>query len=147
MVLGVGCFLMSEVLLCGEGFRSLEGCLERICKAVVDRDIRHVPYLRPFFIPNQPTYIVHRARAECSSALPSYRGTSLTRKRTFIGPYRRPMPRVLGGSLGGGAISYERDTPVPRKVFTQCSARPRPYRGSSLKRNIHPHRTTIGPWG
>ena len=32
----------------------------------------------------------------------SYRGTSLTRKRTTLGPYRRPMPRVLlGGSQGG----------------------------------------------
>ena len=28
----------------------------------------------------------------------SYRGTSLTGKRTPLGPYRRPMPRVLGGS-------------------------------------------------
>ena len=27
-----------------------------------------------------------------------YRGISLTRKRTPIGPYRSPMPRVLGGS-------------------------------------------------
>jgi len=27
-----------------------------------------------------------------------YRGTSLTRKRTPLGPYRRPEPRVLGGS-------------------------------------------------
>jgi len=27
-----------------------------------------------------------------------YRGTSPTRKRTPLGPYRRPMPRVLGGS-------------------------------------------------
>ena len=27
-----------------------------------------------------------------------YRGTSLIRKRTPLGPYRRPMPRVLGGS-------------------------------------------------
>ena len=25
-------------------------------------------------------------------------GTSLTRKRTPLGPYRRPMPRILGGS-------------------------------------------------
>ena len=31
----------------------------------------------------------------------SYRGTSLTRKRTLTGPYRRPMPRVIGGSKGG----------------------------------------------
>ena len=28
----------------------------------------------------------------------AYRGTSLTRKRIPLGPYRRPMPRVLGGS-------------------------------------------------
>ena len=27
-----------------------------------------------------------------------YRGTSLIRKRTPLGPYRRPMPRVLEGS-------------------------------------------------
>jgi len=32
----------------------------------------------------------------------SYRGTSLVRKRTPLGPYRRPMPRVLGWSSGGG---------------------------------------------
>ena len=30
-----------------------------------------------------------------------YRGTSLTRKRTPLGPYRRPMHRVLGESWGG----------------------------------------------
>ena len=29
-------------------------------------------------------------------------GTSLTRKHTHIGPYSRPMPRVLVGSHGGG---------------------------------------------
>jgi hypothetical protein len=27
-----------------------------------------------------------------------YRGASLTRKRTPLEPYHRPMPRVLGGS-------------------------------------------------
>ena len=31
-----------------------------------------------------------------------YRGTSLTRKRTPLRPYRRPMPRVQGGSKGAG---------------------------------------------
>jgi hypothetical protein len=30
-----------------------------------------------------------------------YRGTSLTRKRTPLGPYRRPMPRALGDFQGG----------------------------------------------
>ena len=29
-----------------------------------------------------------------------YRGASLIRKRTPLGPYRRPMPRVLRGSYG-----------------------------------------------
>jgi hypothetical protein len=38
-----------------------------------------------------------------------YRGTS---KRTPPGPYREPMPMVLGGSPGGWAFSYERGTPV-----------------------------------
>jgi len=28
----------------------------------------------------------------------SHRGTSLIRKRTPVGSYRRPLPRVLGGS-------------------------------------------------
>jgi len=32
---------------------------------------------------------------------PPYRDTSLTRKRTPLGTYRRTLPRVLGGSLGG----------------------------------------------
>ena len=32
----------------------------------------------------------------------AYRGTSLTRKRNSLGPYRRPMPRVQGGVWGGG---------------------------------------------
>ena len=31
-----------------------------------------------------------------------YRGTSLIRKRPPLGPFRRPLPRVLGGSKGGG---------------------------------------------
>jgi len=35
----------------------------------------------------------------CKPAQPTqYRGTSLTRKGTPLGPYRRPKPRVLGGS-------------------------------------------------
>jgi len=33
-----------------------------------------------------------------------YRGTSLTRKRTPLGPYRRPMPRALWWSCGGGGF-------------------------------------------
>ena len=30
-----------------------------------------------------------------------YRGASLMRNRPTLGPYRRPMPRALGGSQGG----------------------------------------------
>jgi len=37
-----------------------------------------------------------------------YRGTSLTRERNPLGPYRRPLPRVLWGS----AFSYGRGTLV-----------------------------------
>ena len=32
----------------------------------------------------------------------TYRGTLLTRKHPPLGPYHRPMPRVVGGSQGGG---------------------------------------------
>ena len=31
----------------------------------------------------------------------TYMGTSLIRELSPLGPYRRPMPRVLGGSEGG----------------------------------------------
>ena len=31
-----------------------------------------------------------------------HRGASLIRKRTPLGPYHRPVPKVLGGSQGGG---------------------------------------------
>ena len=44
-----------------------------------------------------------RGRYDPSEGVQGYRGTSLTRKRTLlVGPYRRSMPRVLGGSKGGG---------------------------------------------
>ena len=36
------------------------------------------------------------------SEVPLYRGSSLTRKRNPLGPYRRLLPRVLGESQGGG---------------------------------------------
>ena len=38
----------------------------------------------------------------CASPRNQYKGTSLTKKRTPLGPYRRPMPRVLEGSRGDG---------------------------------------------
>ena len=39
-----------------------------------------------------------------SLRLPPYRGTSLTKTRPPLGPYCRPMPRVLWGSWGGGRL-------------------------------------------
>jgi len=50
---------------------------------------------------SKSTVYIHRGTSFCPSQGQSkrlYRGTSLTRKRTPLGPYRRPMPRVLGGS-------------------------------------------------
>ena len=35
------------------------------------------------------------------------------RNTPTVGPSSRPMPRVLGGGLGGWAFSYGRGTPVP----------------------------------
>ena len=42
-----------------------------------------------------------------------YKFTSLIRKRTPLGPYRGPMPRVLGGSQGSAA----QDTQPPGRVL------------------------------
>ena len=39
-----------------------------------------------------------------------YRGTSLIRKNTPLGPYSKTMPRAVW-SPGGGAVSHERGTP------------------------------------
>ena len=40
----------------------------------------------------------HTVTSGASAAgLGAYRGTALIRKRTPQGPYRRPMPRVVGG--------------------------------------------------
>ena len=50
-----------------------------------------------------PLYVdIHICAAFTASRGDPYRGTSLIRKRNPLGPYRRPMPRVLGGSSGGG---------------------------------------------
>ena len=46
-----------------------------------------------------------------------YRGTSLTRNSTLVGPYSRPMPRALWWSKGGGVVFYERGTPVVRAHY------------------------------
>ena len=43
-----------------------------------------------------------RATPARDRKLSSYGGTPLIRKRASQGPYRRPTPRILGGSQGGG---------------------------------------------
>ena len=48
------------------------------------------------------------AHPPCTCLHRKYRGTSLIRNRLLLGPYRRPVPRVLGG----WAFSYGRGNPV-----------------------------------
>ena len=43
-----------------------------------------------------------RGGCACKHGERSYRDASLTRKRKPLGPYRKPMLRVLEGSQGGG---------------------------------------------
>ena len=50
-------------------------------------------------------------------------GTGVPKERTpLLGPYSRTIPRVLWWSCGGGAVSYERGTPVARSL-TQTSTK------------------------
>ena len=71
------------------------------------------------------------------------RGTSLIRKRTPLGPYRRPVPGVLGGSQGGGIFLWARYpcTPAPPPAVAPTPAlaavpnHPRPPRHSSRRRS------------
>ena len=76
-----------------------------------------------------------------------HRGTSLARKRTPLGPYRRPMPRVLGG----WAFSYGRGTPVTNARFSlrvTCvggGGRAASHTGLSLKNVCVWHRLTLNP--
>ena len=39
-----------------------------------------------------------------------YRGTPLIRNYPPLGPYRRPVPGVLGGSWGGGRLIVGEET-------------------------------------
>ena len=43
-----------------------------------------------------------------------YRSTSFITQRNPLGPYRRPMPRVLGGSKGGGRFVMGE---VPQRAY------------------------------
>ena len=81
-----------------------------------------------------------------------YRGTSPIRKHTTLGPYRKPLPMVLGGSQGGWAFSYGRGTLVRLIPDSRLAPRGRTsnpisliYKGISLIRNAHPPRANVGP--
>ena len=60
--------------------------------------------------------LYHIVLAQCVFLLSDYKGTSPTRKRSPLGPYRSHMPRVLGGFNGGWVFSHERGTLVAPKV-------------------------------
>ena len=49
-----------------------------------------------------------------------YRGTSLIRKRTPLGPYRRPMLRVLGGSYRHGRFLMD-EVPLYMEVAVESN--------------------------
>ena len=55
---------------------------------------------------NPESGTIREHQSSSPSQLPNnlcrYRGTSLMRKRIPLGPFRRPVPRVLCGSQGGG---------------------------------------------
>ena len=63
-----------------------------------------------------------------------YRGTSLIRSVLLPGPYGRPMPRALRWS-SGGAVSYERGTPV---VTAPLLRNRTPLEESRTLRNMNP---------
>jgi len=54
-----------------------------------------------------------------------YRVTSLTRKRTALGPYRKPMPRVLSRGVLAGGVGILRGTPVQRGLMPPSPSRNR----------------------
>ena len=55
-----------------------------------------------------------------------YMGSSVTTERNCLGPYRRPMPRLVGGVLGGWVFSSGRGNPVHAEGFhsTPCAGAP-----------------------
>ena len=80
-----------------------------------DHNFPKVNYVRQIEFCGRRGAEPHRGRlGHLHGGAAPYRGTSLIRKRSPLGPYRRAIPRVLGGSwVGGWAFSYERDTPAP----------------------------------
>ena len=70
----------------------------------------------------------------------TYRGSSLKRKCTPIGPYRRPMPRVLGGPRGVGVFLWAR---YPCRPVPQSYSGARGLRGCESEVATGPLKDTI----
>ena len=70
-------------------------------------------------------------------AFKTYRGTSLTSKCTPLGPYCRPMPRVIGGSKGGRFLMGE--VPLQRTLRTWPRLQPaiRSWKGQGVKTDLN----------
>jgi len=60
--------------------------------------------------PEEETFI--STNTPTSLYTPLHRGTSVVRNHPPLGPYRRPIPRDLRGSLGGWALSHRPGNPV-----------------------------------
>jgi len=65
-----------------------------------------------------------------------YRGTAPIRNQPPLGPYRRPMPRVLEGSQGGGRLLMSK-VPLYREVRVLHMSK----KGESRGIGVMPHRT------
>ena len=86
--------------------RALYPILRLGCTGVSRIDQRS-PYSRPIQNPEEILRGGLHAPSvtdPAGTAVSAYRGASLIRKCTPLGPYRRPMPRLLGGSYGGGCF-------------------------------------------
>ena len=68
-----------------------------------------------------------------SCATQGYRGTSLIRNTSLLEPYSGTIPRVLGWSLGGGAVSHERGTPVSHDAWLSNRHFPDVLRASQVR--------------
>jgi hypothetical protein len=81
--------------------------------ALASNNRRHVCKARSSNASHIPSHVrADLARAATRAHAARYRGISAIRTRTSLGPYRRPMSRVLMGVLGGWTFSCGRGTPL-----------------------------------
>ena len=72
-------------------------------------------FCRKFLVQSPVWGVRPRERiTQCKETLPMnpYRGTLLKRNHPPLRPYTRPVPRAPWWTQGGGAVAYERGTPV-----------------------------------